>query len=55
MSRRVKVIITVLAITLLLPIKASAVTLGEYEAAVENGVNTLDMWTKTKANGFTVK
>lgn len=35
MNRKVKVIITVLAITLLLPIKASAVTLGEYEAAVE--------------------
>ena len=35
MRRKVKVIITVLAITLLLPVKASAVTLGEYEAAVE--------------------
>lgn len=35
MKRKVKVIITVLAITLLLPVKASAVTLGEYEAAVE--------------------
>ena len=35
MKKKVKVIITVLAITLLLPVKASAVTLGEYEAAVE--------------------
>ena len=35
MKKRVKVIITLIAITLLLPIKAAAVTLGEYEAAVE--------------------
>jgi hypothetical protein len=26
-----------------------------YNAAVERGVNTLDMWTATKAGGFTVK
>lgn len=35
MNREVKVLITVVAITLLLPFKVSAVTLGEYEAAVE--------------------
>ena len=35
MKKKVKLIIVLVAITLLLPIKASAVTLGEYEAAVE--------------------
>ena len=29
--------------------------LDSYEAAVERGVNTLDMWKETKTNGFTVK
>lgn len=29
--------------------------LDSYNAAVKNGVNTLDMWTKCKAGGFTVK
>lgn len=35
MNREVKVLITLVAIALLLPVKVSAVTLGEYEAAVE--------------------
>ena len=35
MKRKVKVIITVLAITLLLPVKDSTVTLGENETAEE--------------------
>ena len=35
MRKEVKIIIILVAITLLLPIKAYAVTLGEYEAAVE--------------------
>ena len=41
--------------TSLTTVYVSQAGLDSYEAAVENGVNTLDMWTKTKANGFTVK
>ncbi len=33
----------------------SASGLDSFNTAVENGVNTLDMWTKCKAGGFTVK
>ena len=40
---------------LLTTVYVSQAGLDSYKTAVENGVNTLDMWTKTKAGGFTVK
>ncbi len=41
--------------TSLMTVYMSQTGIDSYEEAVKNGVNTLDMWTKTKANGFTVK
>ena len=41
--------------TSLTTVYVSQAGLDSYEAAAEKGVNTQDMWTKTKANGFTVK
>lgn len=41
--------------TSLTTVYVSQAGLDSFEAAIENGVNTLDMWTETKTNGFTVK
>ena len=41
--------------TSLTTVYVSQAGLDSYQAAVENGVNTLDMWTATKTNEFTVK